>query len=166
MRKLDARRGLYLYWKRYYFNKNYSSPTSYLTKTNRILLVAVTGCILFYLHSFAQVTDSSSRPGRPRTDSISRLDRLERNNIFQFFRNSITRGPVDSANMAVNLHTKSESVFKPFEGRVIRHIYIESYGFDQVFTDTSKRLEYFGTKVLNDMHRTTRDWVIRNSLAH
>jgi hypothetical protein len=126
--------------------------------------MAVIGCTLFYLHSFGQVTDSSSRPGRPRTDSSTRLERLEKNNIFQFFRNSIARGPVDSANLAVNLHTKSESVFKPYEGRVIRHIYISSYGFDQVFTDTSKRLEYFGTKVLNDMHRTTRDWVIRNSL--
>jgi hypothetical protein len=125
--------------------------------------VAVTGCLLFYLHSFGQATDSS-RAGRPRTDSSSRLERLTKNNIFQFFRNSITRGPVDSANLAVNLHTKSEAVFKPYEGKVIRHIYIKNYGFERVFTDTSKRLEYFGTRVLNDMHRKTRDWVIRNSL--
>jgi hypothetical protein len=125
--------------------------------------VAVTSCLLFYLHSFGQATDSS-RAGRSRTDSSSGLERLKENNIFQFFRNSITRGPIDSANMSVTLHTKSEAVFKPYEGRVIRHIYIKNYGFERVFTDTAKRLEYFGTKVLNDMHRKTRDWVIRNSL--
>ncbi len=129
---------------------------------------------MFYLHSFGQQTDSTTRPRTDSTnrlnqtkkmDSTSRIKRLERNNIFQFFRNSITRGGhPDSANLAVNLQTKSESAFKPYEGKVIRHIYIKNYGFEQVFTDTTKRLEYFGTRLLNDMHHKTRDWVIRNSL--
>src|SRR6202000_2199677 len=50
------------------------------------------------------------------------------------------------------------------EGKVIRHIFIRGYGFEQTFTDTARRLQYFGTKVLNRLHRKTRDWVIRNNL--
>jgi len=52
----------------------------------------------------------------------------------------------------------------PYEGKVIRHIIVKAYGFEQTFTDTSKRLQYFGTKLLNQAHRKTRDWVVRNSL--
>jgi hypothetical protein len=93
-----------------------------------------------------------------------RFSRLQNNNIFQFFRNAITRGHPDSAAQAVALNLKSEKPFKPYEGKGIRHISVKAYGFEQTFTDTSKRLQYFGTKVLNKLHRKTRDWVIRNNL--
>ena len=128
------------------------------------------GCCLLYVCSFGQVTDSSSRH---RQDSSQRhvqdttnrhMHRLMNNNIFQFFRNAITKGHPDSATLASTINTKSETPFIPYEGKVIRHIIIKAYGFEQTFTDTSKRLQYFGTKVLNQMHRKTRDWVIRNSL--
>ncbi|MBS1601229.1 MAG: hypothetical protein JST42_01080 [Bacteroidetes bacterium] len=62
------------------------------------------------------------------------------------------------------MNTKSESPFQPYEGKVIRHIFIRGYGFEQTFTDTSRRLQYFGTRLLNQLHRKTRDWVIRNNL--
>jgi hypothetical protein len=101
---------------------------------------------------------------RAPRDTLSRLERLKNNNIFQFFRNAISRGGADSATQATTLNTKSESPFKPYEGKVIRHIYIHNYGFEQTFTDTTKRLQYFGTQVLNQLHRKTKDWVIRNSL--
>ena len=90
--------------------------------------------------------------------------RIMNNNIFQFFRNAITRGHPDSAALATTINTKSESPFMPYEGKVIRHIIVKAYGFEQTFTDTSKRLQYFGTKLLNQAHRKTRDWVVRNSL--
>jgi hypothetical protein len=123
-----------------------------LTKNNRIRFLVLVACTLLTACATAQETDTASHRNRLK------------NNIFQFFRNTITRGHPDSANMAVVLNTKSESPFAPYEGKVIRHIYIKAYGFEQVFTDTSKRLEYFGTRLLNHMHRKTRDWVIRNSL--
>jgi hypothetical protein len=100
-----------------------------------------------------------------------------KNNIFQFFRNAISRGggsdtnikPIiagrlDTATLVSTLNTRSESPFVTFEGKIIRHIIIKGYGFEQIFTDTSKRLEYFGTNLLNHMHKKTRSWVIRNSL--
>ncbi|HEY6900049.1 MAG TPA: hypothetical protein VI233_05375, partial [Puia sp.] len=118
-----------------------------------IRLVVLIGCSWLSLCGYGQVKDSTvHRKG------------LKDNNIFQFFRNSITRGTPDSAAQAAALNTKSESPFKPYEGKVIRHIFIRGYGFEQTFTDTSRRLQYFGTQVLNRLHRKTRDWVIRNNL--
>jgi len=99
------------------------------------------------------------------------------NNIFQFFRNAISHGSgvdtnikpiiagrVDSIQLISALNTKSESPFVPYEGKIIRRIIIKTYGFEQTFTDTSRRLQYLGTRILNQAHRKTRDWVIRNSL--
>ena len=96
-----------------------------------------------------------------------RFDRWKNNNIFKFFSNAFTKGRPDSVvniNTLAPLNTKSESPFKPYEGKIIRNIYIRGYGFEQTFTDTSRRLEYFGTKLLNHLHRKTRDWVIRDAL--
>ncbi|MHA4811257.1 hypothetical protein ACX0G9_24355 [Flavitalea flava] len=161
-------------------------------------------CFLFCFHSFGQVVDSSRKPirvdsslgvyhidssrgfilvdsihGKLRIDSLRGLNRLRNNNIFQFFRNAVTRGgqsdsvikPIlprgshtDSAALTTALNTKSESPFKPYEGKIIRKIIIKNFGFERTFTDTSKRLEHFGNKVLNDLHHKTRDWVIHNSL--
>jgi hypothetical protein len=73
-------------------------------------------------------------------------------------------GRHDTALVVNGINTKSEIPFKPYEGKIIRHIRIKGYGFEQTFTDTSKRLQYFGTKLLNNLHHRTRDWVIRNSL--
>ncbi len=135
--------------------------------------VVILACSLLCLRVAAQV-DTTSRPkdsvNRVR-DSVSHFERLKSNNIFQFFRNAITKGgkpdsvqaPIVGAQSAA-LNTKSESPFKPYEGKIIRHIYLRGYGFEQTFTDTSKRLEYFGTHLLNHLHRKTRDWVIRDNL--
>ncbi|HTI90865.1 MAG TPA: hypothetical protein VL727_09760 [Puia sp.] len=128
-----------------------------MTKGIIIRVVVVIGCCWLNLCSYGQ--------GRGEKDSTAVHHRgLKNNNIFQFFRNSITKGRPDSIAIAAALNTKSESPFKPYEGKVIRHIFIRGYGFEQTFTDTSRRLQYFGTKVLNQLHRKTRDWVIRNNL--
>jgi hypothetical protein len=118
-----------------------------------IRTLAVIGCSCLHLYSFGQAKDSTGR-----------FERWKNNNIFQFFRNAITRGHPDSAAAAAALNMKSETPFKPYEGKIIRHIYLRGYGFEQTFTDTSKRLEYFGTNLLNHLHRKTRDWVIRDNL--
>jgi hypothetical protein len=127
-----------------------------LRKENVIQLVAVIACSCLSLSSFGQLKDSSG--------SGNRFGRFRNNNIFQFFWSSISKGRPDSAALATALNTKSESPFKPYEGKIIRHIYLRGYGFEQTFTDTAKHLQYFGTQVLNHLHRKTRDWVIRNNL--
>ena len=120
-----------------------------------IRMIAVIGCSCLYLYSFGQTKER---------DSVGRFQRFGNNNIFQFFRNAVVKGRPDSTAIATALNTKSETPFKPFEGKIIRHIYIRGYGFEQTFTDTSKRLEYRGTQLLNHLHHKTRDWVIRNNL--
>ena len=113
------------------------------------------------------VQRDTTAPRARRDSGHHRLERWKNNNIFQFFSNALVKGRPDSAvnvNTLTHLNTKSESPFKPYEGKIIRHIFIRGYGFEQTFTDTSKRLEYFGTKVLNQLHRKTRDWVIRDAL--
>jgi hypothetical protein len=107
------------------------------------------------------------RPISARDSTHHRFDRWKNNNIFNWFKNVITKGRPDSVaviNTLAPINTRSESPFKPYEGKTIRHIYIRGYGFEQTFTDTSKRLQYFGTNLLNHLHRKTRDWVIRDAL--
>ncbi len=96
-----------------------------------------------------------------------RFSKWKNNGMFQFFRNAVVKGRPDSVsviNTIAPLNTKSESPFKPYQGKIIRNIFIRGYGFEQTFTDTAHRLEYFGTRMLNHLHRKTRDWVIRDAL--
>jgi len=130
-----------------------------LKKAIIIRLAAALCCSWCCLSSFGQAKDTT------RHDSSSHW--WNRNNIFQFFRNAIVKGKPDTAkdfNTLEPLNTKSETPFHPYDGKIIRHIYIRGYGFEQTFPDTSRRLEYFGTQILNDLHRKTRDWVIRDAL--
>src|SRR5262249_24996144 len=62
------------------------------------------------------------------------------------------------------LTTKSEDAFKPYEGKIIRHIVINQYKFEKTFTDTSKSINYFGTRILNSLHNNTKEWAIRDNL--
>src|SRR5580698_3193954 len=121
-----------------------------------IRLVAFLGCSWCCFSCYGQ-KDSTSH----------RFEKWKNNNIFLFFRNAITKGRPDSVtniNLIAPINTKAESPYKAYEGKIIRHIYIRGYGFEQTFTDTSKRLQYRGTQILNHLHHKTRDWVIRNNL--
>jgi hypothetical protein len=128
----------------------------------KAIMIRITAVLCFSwccLSSIGQVKDTT------RHDSAEHW--WNRNNIFQFFRNAIVKGKPDTVrafNSLEPLNTKSEAPFRPYDGKVIRHIYIRGYGFEQTFPDTSRRLEYFGTQLLNKLHRKTRDWVIRDAL--
>ena len=74
--------------------------------------------------------------------------------------NAMSRSQNDSTINAI----KSTDLFMPYQGKGIRHIYIKKFEFDKMFTDTSKRISYFGTNILNHLHKTSRDWVIRDNL--
>lgn len=101
---------------------------------------------------------------RPADSAVRKNRHFSDNNVFRFVQNAITHGHVDTEYLATAINTKSESPFQAYEGKVIRRIIIKGYGFEQTFSDTSKRLQYFGTKMLNKLHRKTRAWFIRNSL--
>lgn len=82
------------------------------------------------------------------------------NNIFAFALNAVSRQPADTA----IIRTKAEAPFLPYQGKIIRHISFKEFGFDQPFTDTTARTKYFGTRLLNKLHRKTREWVLRDNL--
>ena len=85
-------------------------------------------------------------------------------NIFQFAIKAISRTPADSARQASVLNTKSETPFLAYNNKIVRHIIIKEYGFERNFSDTSQETHYFGTTLLNKLHRNTREWVIRDNL--
>ncbi len=86
------------------------------------------------------------------------------NNIFQKIVNSITVDKIDSTIKATVLNNKSELPYAKFEGKVIRRIVLRQLGFEKVFTDTAKTINYYGTRILNSLHTDTREWVIRDNL--
>lgn len=86
------------------------------------------------------------------------------NGIFEDAKNSIRKNQFDTSDNKVVLLTQSEQSFKPYEGKIIRRIIINSFGFERTFTDTANRIQYFGTKILNALHTDSREFVIRDNL--
>ena len=87
-----------------------------------------------------------------------------RTNIFHYAMRFLKRNTSDTINQQGLLTTKSETAFKPFEGKIIRHIIINQYKFEKTFTDTSNSINYFGTRILNSLHNTTKEWAIAQNL--
>ena len=64
---------------------------------------------------------------------------------------------------ADTLQEKDYIPYLSYMGKIIRNINYRQLGFEINFSDTTKRLTYFGTKLLNDLHTDTRTEVIRNN---
>jgi hypothetical protein len=85
-------------------------------------------------------------------------------NIFQFGIRAIIRSSADTSMPSNVLNIRSEEPFIPYQGKIIRNIFINQLGFEKTFTDTTKELDYFGKKFIHHLHTNTQDWVIRNNL--
>lgn len=118
----------------------------------RIVFVIIAG--LMFFSAFSQTKDKDTGQAKRRFF----------HNIFYQIRNAVTISKADSAARAAVLKTKSETPFLKYEGKIIRHIVTEQFGFEKTFSDTSKRIAYFGTQLLNKLHTTTKGWVIRDNL--
>lgn len=111
-------------------------------------------------HAGAQVLE--------RLDSI-KLDKVHIthskfvNNIFQQAVNSIKKSPDAGPDQAV-LNGKSEDPYLPYQGKIIRHIYIDPLNFDRNFEDTSKVDNSYATRVAKRFHKTTRKYVVKDNL--
>ncbi|MEI8280289.1 MAG: hypothetical protein WCG87_11040 [Bacteroidota bacterium] len=86
------------------------------------------------------------------------------NDIFHQALNSMKKGPVDTVKEKQLLKVKSVTPYQKYEGRIIRKIKITQYGFEKKFIDTSGRISYIGTRILNGLHVNTQEWVIKNNL--
>ncbi|GGH68068.1 hypothetical protein HNQ91_001530 [Filimonas zeae] len=91
----------------------------------------------------------------------------KRNSIFrkagELILNAVTRSAGTDTNQVV-LNVKVEDPYMPYKDKIIRKIHIKQLGFENPINDTTHRISYFGTRLLNSTHRTTRNWVIRNNL--
>ena len=85
------------------------------------------------------------------------------NNIFLQAVNAVKKTP-DAGPDQSYLNGKSEDPYLPYQGKIIRHIHIETINFDRSFTDTSIRDNSFGARVGNRLHKSTRKFVIRDNL--
>ena len=59
---------------------------------------------------------------------------------------------------------RTDKLFQRYNGRIIRHIKIQSQEFVVTSADTTKRIKNSLRKISNKVHRKTRDFVIRNNL--
>lgn len=85
------------------------------------------------------------------------------NNIFQQGLNSVRKTP-DAGPDYSYLNGKSESPYLPYQGKIIRHININTFNFDRSLSDTSKRDNSWAARTGNNLHRSTRKFVVRNNL--
>ena len=85
------------------------------------------------------------------------------NNIFQQAVNSVKKSPNGDPEDSY-LIGKSEDPYIPYQGKIIRHIYVMTFDFDQSFTDTNVVAKSLFTRIGNHLHRTTRKFVIRNNI--
>lgn len=119
--------------------------------------------ILFYLTISCNVLAQGRQDS---TDLLDNLNFLPKNtllhNIFQDAVNSMRRSPGDTANNVLLI--KSEETFRKHEGKYIRNIVVQRFGFERTFTDTSNRITFVGTKILNALHTDTRERIIRENL--
>lgn len=62
------------------------------------------------------------------------------------------------------LNDRITNYYLQHEGKTIHNIYIRRLDFNVDFSDTSRRIEYFGTDILSALHITTREYLIRDNL--
>ncbi|MES2701276.1 MAG: hypothetical protein V4649_01500 [Bacteroidota bacterium] len=82
------------------------------------------------------------------------------NKIFQQAVGSVTRD--GSGNIITR--GKSEDPYLPYQGKIIRNIYVTTLNFDRSFTDTAHRDKGILTTIGKGLHRVTREFVVRNNL--
>jgi len=129
----------------------------FVTATWALLLLPVTGTLAQNLKDRYKPQEKA-QPGRVRKAL---------KDLYEQSYNSMKHDPssdsIRRASQQVNAE-KSEKALQVYEGKTIRRIYVASLGFERVFTDTNSRIKYWGTRLLNQVHTNTKEWVIRNNL--
>lgn len=86
------------------------------------------------------------------------------NNVCVQIKNSILCFDHDTAAIGIVLIGKSEAPYLPYQGKIIRHIKVESLDFERNFTDTSRRIATIAGHIADALHTNTREFVIRDNL--
>ena len=128
------------------------------------LLRKIVWCIGLILLAFSAVGQINIDTIKADSAKLSSAKKKWINNIFKDLVTSVSKKPEDTIDVSNILLSKSEMSFQRYEGKVIRNIEIREFGFERTFKDTSSRISYYGTKILNALHVDTKEWVIRQNL--
>jgi hypothetical protein len=114
----------------------------------RILFVVLILIQLAFQSLLAQTKDST-------------VNRILENKLAKELLEAVTRKqPLEQSRKNV----KSEDVFMPHQGKIIRNIYLRRIGFEKSIYDTTKSFKNTVTKIANKLHKDTRFGVIRDNL--
>jgi hypothetical protein len=116
----------------------------------------LTLCLLFtFSDTSAQVEDSTVKAPPIRNFF---------HNIYEQVIDAVTIDTKDTTERVALINTKSEKPYQRYEGKIVRNINVEQLRFERTFSDTSRRINYFGTRILNALHKDTREYVVRENL--
>ena len=132
----------------------------------RIFLVFSLLCYANQIWSQSHVVKRKTQTDVTRDSIPSNKKKTKRffSNIFNRAKSAVFVSKQDSINKATVINAKAVVPFIEFQGKIIRSIKTTEYTFDRIFTDTTTRINHFGTKVLNALHTQTNGWVIRDNL--
>jgi len=85
------------------------------------------------------------------------------NNVFQQAVNSVKKTP-DAGPDQSYLNGKSEDPYLPYQGKIIRNIFITTFNFDRSLRDTNKHDNSLGARIGNRLHKSSRKFVIKDDL--
>ncbi len=77
---------------------------------------------------------------------------------------SVHRDHADSAEFWRRVPQIAEEAFKPYEGKIVRHITLVKLDFNHQLLDTSTQIGSAITRLATNLHATTKDWVLYNHL--
>lgn len=118
---------------------------------NSLLLLFVL-CVFVLRETLAQDIQKSDTSKRV-------IDQVKDSRISQELLKSVTRKqPVPEV-----LNIKSEEIFLPYDGKVVRKIIVNHIGFEKSITDTTS-IKSKVAKVANAIHVDTKEWVIRDHI--
>lgn len=110
-------------------------------------------CVIVLRPSFAQ---DATKP-----DSTKNIvDAVKDSKVSRELINAVTRTPPTPE----VLNTKSEEVFMPYDGKVIRKIIVNHIGFERSMTDTTMNIRNRMAKIGNALHVNSKEWVIRDHI--
>ena len=135
-------------------------------------ITGINSIIFLLLFPTAMLNIASAQTDTTRKPTVSEKDSVKKSNDTLFiFRQKGLIGKL-ARNLMVDTGDGGESkrlarndrIFQQYRGRVIRKIIIERRDFGAPMIDTGKVIKTSLTNLANNMHRKSREWVIRNNL--
>jgi len=124
------------------------------------LYLSFLGAFLVPTRLFAQEKPDSTEVRPDTTKAGQIINDIKEGKFSQRIMKSITRKKTSDPVAAI----KSEEVFMPYRGKIIRKILIRHFDFQKTVYDTTRNIRSTIARIGNALHGTTKEWVIRDNL--